>query len=222
MHACIHLCVHVHIHCIHILYVWCMHTCVPVRVWESVCIDMCICLSLCLWMCMPACVSSYICTRMWVNSCMRVWIQVYMCVCVYMHAYMHMHVYVGTCVCMYVGTYMCDYAHTVGWNHRSNFSTSLMGNFCSFLKKSPLCLLLCVWGWPGTHYGAKTALNGLSVSWVPGLQACAVILAKNSVFERRKTSAFRQKEVRLGGVTSGDRRHCVILELPPWGSGLSN
>lgn len=108
MSVCMHLCVHVHIHCIHILYVWCMRTRVPVRVWESVCIDMCICLSLCLWMCVPACVSSYMRTCMCVNSCMCVWIQVYMCVFVYMHAYMHMRVYVGACVCMYV--WLCTHS----------------------------------------------------------------------------------------------------------------
>lgn len=151
-----------------------MHTCVPVCVWGCVCIYMCICLSLCLCMCVPACVSSYTDTCM--CECVCVCIQVYVCICVYMHTYMHMHVYVGTCVCGYVGTCTCDYAHTVGWNHRSNFSTYLMGNFCLFLKKSPLCLLVCVWGWPGTHYGAKTAFE-----WFVCLLS-AVIPAKNSVF----------------------------------------
>lgn len=194
--------------CIHVCLYVCGSLCAYICVYVWVCVSGCVCLHVCLHTCVHACASTPACVCEFRCICVYLFICTHTCTCVYMWAH------VSVC--------MCDYAHTVGWNHRSNFSTSLMGNFCLFLKKSPLCLLLCVWGWPGTHYGAKTALNGLSVSWVPGLQACAVILAKNSIFERRKTSAFRQKEVSLGGMTSGDRRYCVVLELPLWGSGLPN
>lgn len=146
---------------------------------------------MCACMCVGVCVHIYVYmfgfVSLYVCACMCVFIHAYMhvwnvcaysgvCICVYMHTYMHMHVYVGACVCRCVGTCTCDYANTVGWNHRSNFSTSLMGNFCLFLKKSPLCLLVCVWGWPGTHYGAKTAFE-----WFVCLMS-AVIPAKNSIF----------------------------------------
>lgn len=59
-----------------------------------------------------------------------------------------------------------------------------------------------------------------SLEWFVCLMS-AVILAKNSLW-RRKASAFMQKELSLGGVTSGDRCNCVILEFPLWDSGQSN
>lgn len=144
MHACIHMCVQYTYNIYTYIVYMCMHTSVPVCVWVCVCVSVCTCIYIYIYICM--CVYVYIYTYVYIYA----WVCVYVCVCLHacVHAcvclYLHAYACVHACVCMYVGACTFDYAHTVSWNHRSNFSTSLMGKSFSLVWKEHEIVRCCL------------------------------------------------------------------------------